>query len=202
MEFKNAILLTGGIATGKSSVCNFLKLHGFSIIDADKIAHDVLDENASKISEMFGDEYVKDGRVDRRKLGELVFSDKDKKSSLEALLHPLIEDKIKKEALKLEKFNVPYIVDIPLFFETGKRYDIKPVVVVYAPKELQIERLVKREGYDLSHAKSRVEFQIDIEKKRQEADFVIDNSKDIKHLQKEVDRFLDFIRGRYADLKI
>ncbi len=202
MEFKNAILLTGGIATGKSSVCNFLKLHGFSIIDADKIAHEVLDENASKISEMFGDEYVKDGRVDRRKLGELVFSDKDKKSSLEALLHPLIEDKIKKEALKLEKFNVPYIVDIPLFFETGKRYDIKPVVVVYAPKELQIERLVKREGYDLSHAKSRVEFQIDIEKKRQEADFVIDNSKDIKHLQKEVDRFLDFIRGRYADLKI
>ncbi|NPA81843.1 MAG: dephospho-CoA kinase [Epsilonproteobacteria bacterium] len=202
MEFKNAILLTGGIATGKSSVCNFLKLHGFSIIDADKIAHEVLDENASKISEMFGDEYVKDGRVDRRKLGELVFSDKDKKSSLEALLHPLIEDKIKKEALKLEKFNVPYIVDIPLFFETGKRYDIKPVVVVYAPKELQIERLVKREGYDLSHAKSRVESQIDIEKKRQEADFVIDNSKDIKHLQKEVDRFLDFIRGRYADLKI
>ena len=202
MEFKNAILLTGGIATGKSSVCNFLKLHGFSIIDADKIAHDVLDENASKISEMFGDEYVKDGRVDRRKLGELVFSDKDKKSSLEALLHPLIEDRIKKEALKLEKFNVPYIVDIPLFFETGKRYDIKPVVVVYAPKELQIERLVKREGFDLSHAKSRVESQIDIEKKRQEADFVIDNSKDIKHLQKEVDRFLDFIRGRYADLKI
>ncbi len=202
MEFKNAILLTGGIATGKSSVCNFLKLHGFSIIDADKIAHEVLDENASKISEMFGDEYVKDGRVDRRKLGELVFSDKDKKSSLEALLHPLIEDRIKKEALKLEKFNVPYIVDIPLFFETGKRYDIKPVVVVYAPKELQIERLVKREGFDLSHAKSRVESQIDIEKKRQEADFVIDNSKDIKHLQKEVDRFLDFIRGRYADLKI
>ncbi len=202
MEFKNAILLTGGIATGKSSVCNILKLHGFSIIDADKIAHEVLRENTKEIEKLFGKEYLKDGEVNRRKLGELIFSDKESKEKLENLLHPKIEGKIKKQALYLESFEVPYIVDIPLFFETGERYNIKPVVVVYAPKELQIERLVKREGYDLSHAKDRVSSQIDIEEKKKRADFVIDNSKNLKHLQKEIDRFLDFLRGKYADLKI
>ncbi len=202
MEFKNAILLTGGIATGKSSVCNILKLHGFSIIDADKIAHEVLRENTKEIEKLFGKEYLKDGEVNRRKLGELIFSDKESKEKLENLLHPKIEEKIKKQALYLEGFKVPYIVDIPLFFETGERYNIKPIVVVYAPKELQIERLVKREGYDLSHAKDRVSSQIDIEEKKKRADFVIDNSKNLKHLQKEIDRFLDFLRGKYADLKI
>ncbi len=202
MEFENAILLTGGIATGKSSVCNILKLHGFSIIDADKIAHEVLKDNAKEIEKLFGKEYLKDGEVNRRKLGELIFSDKENKKKLENLLHPKIEERIKKEALYLEGFKVPYIVDIPLFFETGERYPIKPVVVVYAPKELQIERLVKREGYDLEHAKDRVNSQIDIEEKKKRADFVIDNSKDLKHLQKEINRFLDFLRGKYADLKI
>jgi len=200
--FKNAILLTGGIATGKSSVCNFLKLHGFSVIDADKIAHEVLDENAKEIERIFGKEFVKEGKVDRRALGERIFSSPSDKKSLEDLLHPKIRERIEKEALNLERYKVPYIVDIPLFFETGEKYDIKPVVVVYAPKEEQLKRLIEREGYDLKHAKERIESQIDIEEKRKKADFVIDNSKDIKHLQKEVDRFLDFVRGMYADIKI
>jgi len=202
MPFNNAFLLTGGIATGKSSVCNFLKLHGFHIIDADKIAHETLQENVSDIEKLFGKEYIKDGKVDRKKLGELIFKNKKEKKALEAFLHPLIKKRIEEEALKLEKYNVPYIVDIPLFFETGSRYDIKPVVVVYAPKEQQLERLIKREGYDMDHAKRRLNAQTDIEDKRKLADFVIDNSKDIKHLQSEIERFLDFIREKYADIKI
>lgn len=202
MPFNNAFLLTGGIATGKSSVCNFLKLHGFHIIDADKIAHETLQENVSDIEKLFGKEYIKDGKVDRKKLGELIFKNKKEKKVLEAFLHPLIKKRIEEEALKLEKYNVPYIVDIPLFFETGSRYDIKPVVVVYAPKEQQLERLIKREGYDMDHAKRRLNAQTDIEDKRKLADFVIDNSKDIKHLQSEIERFLDFIREKYADIKI
>jgi len=202
MPFNNAFLLTGGIATGKSSVCNFLKLHGFHIIDADKIAHETLQENVSDIEKLFGKEYIKDGKVDRKKLGELIFKNKKEKKALEAFLHPLIKKRIEEEALKLEKYNVPYIVDIPLFFETGSRYDIKPIVVVYAPKERQLERLIKREGYDMDHAKRRLNAQTDIEDKRKLADFVIDNSKDIKHLQSEIERFLDFIREKYADIKI
>ncbi len=200
--FKNAILLTGGIATGKSSVCNFLKLHGFPIIDADKIAHEVLNESSSEIAKLFGEKFVKDGKVDRKALGELIFSSKEDKKALENLLHPKIKERIEEEALKLERYKVPYIVDIPLFFETGEKYKIEPVVVVYAPRETQLKRLIEREGYDEKHALERINAQIDIEEKKKRADFVIDNSKDIKHLQKEVDRFLDFVRGRYAGIKI
>ncbi|NLN13665.1 MAG: dephospho-CoA kinase, partial [Arcobacter skirrowii] len=73
-SFKNAIALTGGIATGKSTVCNLLKLHGFFIIDADKIAHRVLDENYQEIENMFGSKYVENKKVLRKELGKIIFS--------------------------------------------------------------------------------------------------------------------------------
>ena len=93
-SFKNAIALTGGIATGKSTVCNLLKLHGFLIIDADKIAHKLLDENSQKIEELFGKQYVENGKVLRKELGKIIFSNEENKLKLEALLHPLIFQKI------------------------------------------------------------------------------------------------------------
>ena len=84
--FTNAIALTGGISTGKSTVCNLLKLHGFLIIDADKIAHKILDLNASKIEELFGTKYVENGLVQRKELGKIIFSNEENKLKLEALL--------------------------------------------------------------------------------------------------------------------
>lgn len=197
--FEHAIALTGGIATGKSTVCNILKLYGFSIIDADKIAHKVLDEQKDKIASIFGKEYIKENKVDRKKLAKLIFNDKDAKKELEKLLHPLIKEKITEESLKLEKYKVPYIVDIPLFFET-KNYPIKKVLVVYAPKELQLKRLVEREGLSIDEAKKRIESQMDIEEKRELADFVIDNSKDLKHLQNEIDSFIQRIKDEYSKI--
>ena len=96
--FKYAIALTGGIATGKSTVCNILKLYGFSIIDADEISHKVLEEQKEKIAKIFGKEYIKDNKVDRVALGKLIFSDKNSKKLLENLLHPLIKKTIEKES--------------------------------------------------------------------------------------------------------
>ena len=197
--FKYAIALTGGIATGKSTVCNILKLYGFSIIDADKIAHKVLEEQKKTISKIFGKEYIKDNKVDRKKLAKLIFSDKDAKKSLEKLLHPLIKERIIEESLKLEKYKVPYIIDIPLFFET-KNYPIKRVMVVYAPKEIQLKRLMKREGLDEVEAKKRISSQIDIEEKKKLANFVIDNSKDLKHLQKEIEKFIQKVENEYSKI--
>ena len=92
--FKNAIALTGGISTGKSTVCNLFKLQGFSIIDADQIAHRLLDENSSKIASMFGEQYVEDGKVIRKELGKIIFSNEENKLKLEALLHPLIKEEV------------------------------------------------------------------------------------------------------------
>ena len=187
--FKNAIALTGGISTGKSTVCNLLKLHGFLTIDADKIAHKLLDENSSKIEEMFGKEYVENGKVLRKELGKIIFSNEENKLKLEALLHPLIKEEIIKESKIYEEQNKPYFVDIPLFFEK-MHYPISKSLVIYTPKELQIQRLMKRDNIDENEAKLKISNQMDIEEKRKLADMVIDNSQNLKHLQNEVERII------------
>ncbi|NWF67136.1 MAG: dephospho-CoA kinase [Campylobacterales bacterium] len=192
-SLNHAIALSGGIATGKSSVCTLLKLLGFSIIDADMVAKECLNEEKLAIKELFGDEYLIDNQIDRKKLATLIFSDTFAKESLEKLLHPKIREKIFQKAKDLEKFKINYIIDIPLFFETNS-YDIKNVIVVYAPKEIQLDRMVKRDGFKYDEAILRLNAQLDIEDKRQKATFLIDNSKDLKHLQKEVDRCVEWIK--------
>jgi dephospho-CoA kinase len=192
MAFDYAVALTGGIATGKSSATVILSLYGFRFIDADKIAHAMLDQQYQKIAELFGADYVVNEKVDRVKLGKLVFADTHKRKMLEALLHPLIYDEIVRLSEEQEKFKKPYIVDIPLFFE-NRRYPIKRSVVCYAPKSTQIERLMKRDGFTEEEALRRVESQMDIEEKRKLATYVIDNSKDLKQLQNECQRVKDEI---------
>ncbi|RXJ97638.1 dephospho-CoA kinase [Arcobacter sp. CECT 8986] len=187
--FKNAIALTGGISTGKSTVCNLLKLHGFLTIDADKIAHKLLDANSHKIAEMFGSIYVKDGKVQRKELGKIIFSNEDNKLKLEALLHPLIKEEIIKESKVFEEANKPYFIDIPLFFEK-MHYPIPKSLVVYTPEELQVQRLMKRDNISEDEAKLKISNQMSIEKKKDLADLIIDNSKDLKNLQKEVERVI------------
>ena len=187
--FKNAIALTGGISTGKSTVCNLFKLHGFLTIDADLIAHRLLDENSNKIASMFGEQYVQNGKVLRKELGKIIFSNEENKLKLEALLHPLIKEQIIKESKIFEEQNKPYFVDIPLFFEKMS-YPIPKSLVIYTPKELQIQRLMKRDNIDENEAKLKISNQMDIEEKRKLANMVIDNSQNLKHLQKEVERII------------
>ncbi len=187
--FKNAIALTGGISTGKSTVCNLFKLHGFLTIDADIIAHRLLDENSHKIAAMFGEQYVENGKVLRKKLGKIIFSNEENKLKLEALLHPLIKEEIIKESKIFEEQNKPYFVDIPLFFEK-MHYPISKSLVIYTPKNLQIERLMKRDNISEEEAKLKISNQMDIEEKRKLADMVIDNSQNLKHLQNEVERII------------
>ena len=187
--FKNAIALTGGISTGKSTVCNLFKLHGFLTIDADLIAHRLLDENSDKIASMFGEKYVENGKVIRKELGKIIFSNEENKLKLEALLHPLIENEIIKESKIFEEQNKPYFVDIPLFFEKMS-YPIPKSLVIYTPKDIQIQRLMKRDNIDENEAKLKISNQMDIEEKKKLADMVIDNSQNLKHLQAEVERII------------
>ena len=187
--FKNAIALTGGISTGKSTVCNLFKLHGFLTIDADLIAHRLLDENSDKIASMFGEKYVENGKVIRKELGKIIFSNEENKLKLEALLHPLIENEIIKESKIFEEQNKPYFVDIPLFFEK-MHYPIPKSLVIYTPKDIQIQRLMKRDNIDENEAKLKISNQMDIEEKRKLANMVIDNSQNLKHLQNEVERII------------
>ena len=223
MKFKHAVVITGGIGSGKSAVCELLRDRGFEIIDADKISHYVLDRCAAQVAEIFGAQYVaqKDvqagnlgsqaefsvssgeeisavrySSVDRKKLGELVFKDPAQLAKLEALLHPKITAEILSQARALEAKGKLYFVDIPLFFES-KRYEFfDKVAVVYAPKDTLISRVMKRNGLDHAAAKHRVELQTDIEQKRAMADFVIDNSGDLAALKAAVERFFKELKDK------
>ena len=197
MAFEYAVALTGGIATGKSSATMLLSLYGFRFIDADKITHEILDRNYDKIADLFGTEYVSGGKVDRGKLGKLIFADKVKRQDLEALLHPLIYNEIARLSEEQDRFKKPYIIDIPLFFE-GDRYPIDKSIVIYTPREKQLERLMKRDGYSEEEALRRIDSQMDIEAKRERATYVIDNSGDLKQLQRECDRVKDEILSAFA----
>jgi dephospho-CoA kinase len=194
MSFKYAYALTGGIATGKSSVIELLKRSGFRVIDADKVAHEVLDEQHQKISEIFGEHFVKEGKVDRKLLGSMVLSDPQKRKVLESLLHPVIYTKISALSDTLDKRAEPYIVDIPLFYEGG-RYAIENVIVVYASQTQQLERLMQRDSYSKEEALARIGSQIDIQEKRDNATHVIDNSGNLKQLEFETERIKNEILG-------
>lgn len=192
--FKYAIALTGGIATGKSTVGNLLKLYGFLIIDADEIAHKLLDIHSIQIAQMFGKEYVQDGKVQRKELGKLIFSNKEQKQRLEAFLHPMIKEEIIKEAKIFESQEKPYFIDIPLFFET-KNYPIEKSCVVYTTAQLQVERLMKRDNITKEEALTKINNQMSIEEKKNLGIIVIDNTKNLKHLQKEVQRVVEEIKS-------
>lgn len=186
-EFQYAIALTGGIATGKSTVASLFRLHGFLTIDADKITHKLLDIHYKDIENIFGKEYIENQKVLRKKLGNLIFNDEIQKKRLEEFIHPLIKEEIIKESALFEKQKKPYLIDIPLFFEK-QNYDIKKSIVVYLPKEIQVQRLIKRDNCTEEEAKIRINNQMDIEEKKALATYIIDNSSDLPHLQNEVER--------------
>ena len=175
-KFPNAYVITGSIASGKSTAINLLKERGFSVIDADVIAHEQLEICKCEIVE--------------------AFKEPKKLKILEQILHPKIKEEILSRATKLECLGQVYFVDIPLFFEKEDRYaEFKNVAVIYAPKELLLSRLMSRNGLNLEDAKARVELQIDIEQKRKKANFIIDNSGDKENLEQELEKFLRQIYG-------
>ena len=214
-NFSNAIAITGGIATGKSTACNILRLYGYSIIDMDKISHEVLEESVGEVVGVFGSEILMDSaknvesamdcaknaesamdsspKINRKKLGAIVFNDKAKLATLEAILHPKIRAEVAKKAQHLEAQNITYFIDIPIFFELkvrGEGYEIPRTLLIYAPRESQLARMQKRDNLSADEAQMRLSNQIDIEQKRQMADFVIENVGSVRELQGRIEAFL------------
>ena len=196
MAFKYAIALTGGIATGKSTVASLLSLGGLRVIDADKISHIILDASRDWVAKEFGEKYLSSKKVNRTELGKVIFSNDDAKATLEAFLHPKIRDEIEAQSIKQDTFNFPYLIDIPLFFENGA-YDIKDSVVVYTPSDIQLERFIKRNKYEKEESLRRIATQMPIDEKRDKATWLIDNSKNLKHLQQECEDFVEIIKEKY-----
>lgn len=199
-DMKFSISLTGGIATGKSTVASMLKLLGYAIIDADTIAHDVLTQHAARVIEVFGREICDvNSNIDRKKLGAIVFADPEKLRVLESIVHPIIAQTIYEKAAVLEQRKMPFFVDIPIFFEKRELFAfISKSVLVYAPPDVQLARLQARNNLSLEEAKQRIAAQIPIDVKKQQADAIIDNSGDVQALQIQVERYLERLRSEYG----
>lgn len=173
--------LTGGIATGKSVVAGELKRLGAHIIDADKIAREVVEPGKRAYDEIvkeFGPGVLEPGgALDRKALGKIVFSDPAALEKLGSMTHPRIRERIKEEAGRLSAQGDSIIVlDVALLIETGVKYEVEKIIVVFAEKEQQIQRLMDRDGLSRSEAEKRVSIQMDIKEKLKYADYVIDNS--------------------------
>ncbi|VFQ84956.1 unnamed protein product [Cuscuta campestris] len=172
--------LTGGIASGKSTVSNFFKSHGIPVVDADIVARSVLKKGTvgwEKVVATFGEDVLRtNGEVDRAKLGQIAFSDPAKRQLLNRLLAPYISRGIFTEVLKLWlKGCKTVVLDVPLLFEAKMDKWTKPVVVVWVDRETQLQRLMKRDGSTQEDAKSRISSQMSLDVKKEKANIVIDN---------------------------
>jgi dephospho-CoA kinase len=187
--------LTGGIACGKSTVASLLTQRGAFLIDADRIAREVVEPGSmglDRIVERFGQAVLQvDGSLNRKKLGELVFSDTAARRELESILHPQIRSLMKERMTKAEQDQPTrlVVVDVPLLYESKLQSMFEAIMVVYVPVHVQRERLMSRDGLTLEQAEARIQSQMPIEEKRGLADFVIDNSGTIESTREQLERF-------------
>lgn len=184
--------LTGSIATGKSTVTNMLKDLGAFVIDCDKTARDVVapgTRGLAKIEEVFGKDVVAaDGSMDRVYIGDLVFRNPEMKKRLENILFPLIFEALDEELLRLEREGATPVVflDMPLLYEVKYDSYVDEVWLVYVPFEVQLSRLMKRNGYTKEEALLRIHSQISVDKKKSLAQQVIDNSGTLEDTKEQV----------------
>lgn len=191
----NRLLLgvTGGIATGKSTVVKMLRQKGAPVIDFDLLARKVVepDKPAWKdIIAYFGGQVLREDRtLDRKKLSDLVFRDLEKRKKLESFTHPRINEEFIKELNEIASKDPRAIilVDMPLMIELNLQYMFHKILVVYVPEAIQVERLMKRDGISRGEAADRLRAQLTIEEKVGYADFVINNEGSLEETQKQVD---------------
>lgn len=186
--------LTGGIATGKSTVSKLLSEYGFKIVDADIASRKAVEKGSNglrQIKSTFGDEAItNDGEMNRQYIGELVFNHPEKRLELNAIVHPIVRKIMEQEKQQYLQQGYDVIMDIPLLFENDLQDTVDEVWLVYTSESVQIERLMDRNNLDLDQAKARVHSQISIDKKSRMADYVIDNLGNKSELEKHLKQLL------------
>ncbi|KAJ7476990.1 CoaE-domain-containing protein [Mycena galericulata] len=184
--------LTGGIATGKSSVADLLKGKHIPVVDADILARQVVEPGTPALSQIvsfFGPEILQaDGTLDRKKLGSIIFNDETKRRKLNSIVHPAVRRAMLWGVLKHWIRGSKYcIVDVPLLIEGGLWKWVGTVVVVYCSADIQLTRLMQRDGSSREDASSRLNSQLAIADKVKYADRVIDNSGSLVDLEAHID---------------
>jgi dephospho-CoA kinase len=184
--------LTGGVGTGKSTVATMLRELGAVVVDADEATHAVYEPGTpgfeAVVSE-FGDYYVRDGRIDRQRLGELIFKDAASRRRLNAIVHPLVREWMAARTIEATERGAEIVVqEVPLLFENGLEPLYSSVVLVYVPEEVQLERLVEGRGFTPERASAVIATQVPIEEKRRRAHIVIDNSGTVEQTRAQVEQ--------------
>ena len=196
--------LTGGIGTGKSTVSQILRNKGFSVIDLDVISHKVIEfpSVVEKIVRNFGKEVLEnnnDGNrtVSREKLGKIIFSNREKRFTLNSIMHPeilrIMHKKILECESKNEKENKIIFVEIQLLFEVQWEKEFDYILLVAAKRDIQVRRVLERDKRSEKEAWDIINSQMSLDEKRGKSDFVIENDGNIDDLNRKVDKFLKIL---------
>lgn len=186
--------LTGGIASGKSTVSKYLVEKGFKVYDADKIAKDISEKKSvqEEIILTFGNKILdKNGNIDRKKLKEIVFENKEKLKRLNAIIHPKVINFYKE--LKEKKTDKVIIFDVPLLFESGIDKFCNRILVIISDYEVQLNRIIERDKINRELAEKIIKSQLSNEERIKKADVVIENNSNLEDLFKKVERFCETI---------
>lgn len=198
------VALTGGIASGKSTVAQALEGLGARVVDADAVAHAVLETQGicEAIFAAFGEDVrAADGAVDRVALGRLIFASPEARRTLDRLTHPAILETLERRVADAEALcpDTLVVTDAPLLFEVCRPGQFGPVVVAWCPPETQLRRLISRDGFSETEARRRIEAQMPLAEKRSRADFVVDTSGSLAETREQVralfPRLMEFCRG-------
>ena len=186
--------LTGGIATGKSTVSEMFEERGAVIVDFDVLSHDVIEPDMpawKDIVDYLGPSVLNEDRtLDRARLGDIVFADTEKRRKLEGFIYPRLFEEYSRRIQEIGEKNPDALVlaDVPLLIEVKLKGMFEKIIVVYATREQQIQRLTERDGLDRDAMLQRLDAQMPIEEKIKHADYVIDNSGSLEKVEREVEK--------------
>ena len=201
--------LTGGIGTGKSTVSAIFQKAGALIVDADQISHDVVQQGKpawKSIVDGFGEDILlAGGEIDRIALGRIIFNDMTQKLRLDKMVHPHVfrEMTNKINEIALSDPDSVVILDVPLLIETNMHQNVPDTILVYAPEDVQISRLMKRDGISEVDALAKIRSQLSIEEKKKLIKIVIDNSGSVADTRTRTLAVYDYLKQKryHRDLK-
>lgn len=186
--------LTGSIASGKSTVSNYLKRRNFLVYDADEIAKEIVNNQdvIEEIKSIFGTVvFDSNNNLDRRKMKKIVFNDEDKRKILNAIIHPRVY-KYFQDVREKKSENLIFF-DVPLLYESGIEKLCDKVILIVADDEKKIERIIKRDNLDVELAKKIIFSQMSDTEKKKKADIIIENNGSIEELLEQLERLCDFL---------
>lgn len=200
---KPVVGLTGGIACGKTTVAQMFGDLGIPVIDADELAREVVEpgtEGLQRVVDEFGRDVLdNEGRLDRKKVGDMVFNDEEARETLNSILHPLISAAGAERLQAHQDHPAPYIMyEAALLVETGSYKAFSALVVVSADESLQRLRLIARDGYTVAEANSRISSQLPLARKIAVADYVVTNNGDLEGTRQQVGEVHDKLVSRFA----